>query len=177
MSDSSDPRFRRRFLGGQVPRATSHRKPPSPACCAWLTASPISVVCAPRLASSRGGANASRVRWLLRPHQREAAWPPPRTCAHSSEPRSHREYATYAISAQSGKRGSACAHGLGRSCGRQLRRRERRDRRDFALGLFVKAAAALDTDQQLLVEHGKDALEHREGWQVLAALKLGDEGV
>ena len=44
----------------------------------------------------------------------------------------------------------------------------------FALGLLA-GRLALDADQQLLIEHRKDACEHRDSGDVLAAFQLGDE--
>lgn len=49
-----------------------------------------------------------------------------------------------------------------------------RHRRDFALGLVVRGPA-LDPDEQLLVKHAKDALEHWDGGDVVPALELRDE--
>jgi hypothetical protein len=37
--------------------------------------------------------------------------------------------------------------------------------------------APLDADQQCLIENGQDALEHRDGGDVVAGLQLRDEGV
>jgi hypothetical protein len=55
-------------------------------------------------------------------------------------------------------------------------RRRLWNRGDFPLGFGV-GAARLDADEQFLVEYGEDALEHRDGGDVVAALELGDEGV
>jgi hypothetical protein len=51
-----------------------------------------------------------------------------------------------------------------------------RRRGDLPLG-FLAGSLAFDADQELLVEDGEDAVEHRDGRDVLAALQLGDVGV
>jgi hypothetical protein len=46
--------------------------------------------------------------------------------------------------------------------------------RDLAFG-FMAGSVALDADQQLLIEHRQDAVEHRDREEVLAAFQLGDD--
>jgi hypothetical protein len=66
----------------------------------------------------------------------------------------------------SAKTSSEHRHGGDRSGSCELR-----DRRYFSFE-FLVGDAPLDSDQQFFLEHGEDALEDRDGWDVVAGFEL-----